>query len=317
MSEMPSNQQISYARMDHWRKYERFLPARLRAHAGEEPVEEWWQWCGAAIHLDRCAAPAAPLTVLLLHGAGGNGRLLLPYSLMFRRQGYEVVAPDLPGYGLSVVSSEMISYQRWVDCVVDLAAAEARRNGKRVVLFGMSIGGYLAYLAAAQGRKAAGVIATTMADPRLQIVRDQFARSPRLSRLLSKLLPPLIAVAGGMRLPVRWFANMQQVANDPELVHLLCQDPVGGGNNVPLRFLHSILAIRPAIEPENFNLCPVLLVHPAADRWTTIEVSQPFFDRIQGTKELVMLENCGHLPLEEPGVSRLEEAVLAFLQKLL
>jgi alpha-beta hydrolase superfamily lysophospholipase len=185
-----------------------------------------------------------------------------------------------------------------------------------VALFGMSIGGYLAYLAAAQGRKAAGVIATTLADPRLPIVRDQFARSPRLNRVFAHLLPLLASLFGGLRLPVRWFGNMKGVANDPEVVRLVCEDPVGGGNRVPLRFMHSILAIRPAIEPEAFDLCPVLLAHPAADRWTTIEASRPFFDRIKGPRELVMLENCGHLPIEEPGLSRLEEVVVALLRKL-
>ncbi len=73
---------------------------------------------------------------------------------------------------------------------------------------------------------------------------------------------------------------------------------------------------RPAIEPEDFDLCPVLLAHPAADPWTTVEASRPFFDRIKGPKELVMLENCGHLPVEEPSFSRLEEVVVAFLKKL-
>ncbi len=85
---------------------------------------------------------------------------------------------------------------------------------------------------------------------------------------------------------------------------------------MPLRFLHSLLAIRPAIEPEDFDLCPVLLAQPAADHWTTIEASRPLFDRIKGPKELVMLENCGHFPIEEPGVSRLEDAVVAFLERL-
>src|SRR5262249_16456507 len=58
---------------------------------------------------------------------------------------------------------------------------------------------------------------------------------------------------------------------------------------------------------------PLLPAHPAADRWTTIEAGQPFFDRIRGPKALVMPENCGHLPVGEPGVSRLEEAVVEFL----
>ncbi len=120
----------------------------------------------------------------------------------------------------------------------------------------MSVGGYLAYLAAAQWRKAAGVIATTLADPRLPIVRDQFAKHPRLNRVLNPLLPALTAMLGGLRLPVRWFSNMEGIANDPELLRLLCDDPVGGGNRVPLRFLRSLLAIRPAIEPEEFDRSP-------------------------------------------------------------
>lgn len=160
------------------------------------------------------------------------------------------------------------------------------------------------------------MIATTLADPRLPIVRAQFGKYPWLGRVLNPLLPPLTAVLGGLRLPVRWFANMKGVANDAEVSRLLCDDPVGGGNRVPLRFLRSLLAVRPAIEPEDFAVCPLLLAHPAADRWTTIEASRPFFDRIKGPKELVMLENCGHLPIEEPGLSRLEEVVVAFLRKL-
>lgn len=306
----------SYAAIDHWRKYQGFLPARIRVSEGREPAEEWWSWRGAEIHLDRYTAPGAPLTVVMLHGGGGCGRLVAPFGLMLRAHGYNVVAPDLPGYGLSLVPKGMCEYQRWVDCAADLADVETRRTGRPVVLFGMSIGGYLAYLAAAQGRTAAGVIATTLADPRLPIVRDQFAKYPRLNRLLNPLLRPLTAVFGSVRLPARWFANMRAIANDPEIARLLCDDPVGGGNWVSLRFLRSIMAIRPAIEPEDFDICPVLLAHPGADRWTTIEASRPFFDRIKGTKKLVMLKNCGHMPIEEPGISRLEETVVDFLEKL-
>ncbi len=313
---MPTAERRSYAHTDHWRKYQGFLPARMRLSAGREPAEEWWSWRGAEIHLDRYAAPAAPLTVVLLHGGGGNGRLVAPFGLLLHGHGYEAVMPDLPGYGLSLAPAELFDYQRWVDCAADLVEAEARRTGRPVVLFGISIGGYLAYLAAAQGRKAAGVFATTLADPRLPIVRDQLARHPRLNRLMAPLLPLTASVFGGVRLPVRWFSNMNGIANDPEVARLLCDDPLGGGNRVPLRFMHSLLAIRPAIEPEDFDICPVLFAQPAADRWTTLEASRPFFERIKGPKELVMLENCGHFPVEEPGLSRLEETVLAFLRKL-
>ena len=313
---MRTTEQRSYAQNDYWREYQRFLPASLRLSEGQEPVEEWWSWHGAEIHLDRYTALASPLTVVMLHGGGGCGRLMAPFGLMLQRHGYTVVVPDLPGYGLIIIPKELFGYDCWVNCVADLAETEARQTEKPVVIFGMSIGGYLAYLAAAQGGMSAGVIATTLADPRLPIVRDQFAKHPRLNRLLNPLLRPLADVAGNLRLPVRWFSNMKGIANDPDLLRLLGRDPVGGGNWVPLRFLHSLLAIRPVIEPDDFDLCPVLLAHPAADRWTTIEASRPFFERIKGPKELVLLENCGHYPIEEPGISRLEAAVVDFLKKV-
>src|SRR5262245_46835036 len=177
---MRPRERRSYAEIDHWRKYQAFLPERMRLSAGREPAEEWWPWRGAEIHLDRYAAPAAPLSVVLLHGAGGYSRLLAPYGLLLHGHGYEAVMPDLPGYGLIVPPTALFDNARWVDCVADLVEAEIRRTGRPVVLFGMSMGGYLAYLAAAQGRKAAGVIATTLADFRLPIVQEQGARYPRL-----------------------------------------------------------------------------------------------------------------------------------------
>ena len=99
---MQTKERRLYAELDHWRKCQRFLPARMQLTEGREPTEEWWMWGDAEIHLDRYAMPAAPLTVVLLHGGGGNGRLLAPFGLMLHKHGYEAVLPDLPGYGLSL-----------------------------------------------------------------------------------------------------------------------------------------------------------------------------------------------------------------------
>src|SRR5262249_13260077 len=143
---MPTGERRSYAQVDHWRKYQPFLPEKLRLGPGREPAEEWWPWRGADIHLDRFAAPGAPLPVLLLHGGGGYGRLLAPFGLMLHRHGYEAVLPDLPGYGLSVAPTTLAHHDRWVDCVADLVEAEVQRTGRPVALFGLSMGGFLAYL---------------------------------------------------------------------------------------------------------------------------------------------------------------------------
>ena len=71
----------------------------------------------------------------------------------------------------------------------------------------------------------------------------------------------------------------------------------------------------PLIEPENFNICPVLLVHPEVDKWTPTEISRLFFDKIQSSKEIKILSNAGHFPIETPGLQQLEEMSIDFLSK--
>ncbi|MBI2824489.1 MAG: alpha/beta hydrolase [Planctomycetia bacterium] len=313
---MTNRTKCTYARTTYWLKYQAFLPEAYRLPADRGPVEQWWPWRGADIHLDRYVAPSPPATVIVLHGGGGYGRMLSPFGVAMNRLGYEVVAPDLPGYGLSVTPPEMFTHDHWVDCIVDLVDAELRWTGKPVVLLGMSVGGFLAYQAAAKSRKVSGVIATTLADARERIVQDQFSRFPSLTGVGVKLMPKLEALVGGWRLPIKWFANMNAITANPELAKVVNGDPCGGGNLVSVRFMRSLFTMQPAIEPEDFDLCPVLLAQPAADTWTTLEASLPVFDRIKGPKELVMLDNCGHFPIEEPGIGQLERAAAAFMERV-
>ena len=66
-----------------------------------------------------------------------------------------------------------------------------------------------------------------------------------------------------------------------------------GGSAMPAGFLRTFVASEPLVSPEVFDVCPVLLVHPADDRWTDVSLSRPFFDRLKVPKGLVMLGNAG------------------------
>jgi alpha-beta hydrolase superfamily lysophospholipase len=308
----------TYQTETYWKKYQRFFPLRARVTSENAPDEEWFEWRGASIHIDRYPCREAPLTVIVVHGGGGYGRLFAPIGLLLRKAGYEVVAPDLPGYGLTKNDSSMVRYDAWIRVLSDLVASEYKRNGRRIVLCGGSLGGYLAYLTAAQlgSGSIAGVIATTLADPRLQLAKEQFAKNRVVLHAMMPLMPLFAKLAGNLKFPIKWFTKMGAMSNNPELSQLVAEDPFGGGVRVPVSFMQSIFSVKPVIEPENFDICPVLLAHPAADRWTSIESSLPFFTRIKGDKTLALLENCGHFPVEEPGISQLEHAAIAFLGKI-
>ena len=71
------------------------------------------------------------------------------------------------------------------------------------------------------------------------------------------------------------------------------------------------------IEPENFKCCPVLLVHPEADNWTDIKLSNLFYNRLACEKQTVILKGAGHFPIEDLGLSQMEQACINFLSKYL
>ena len=106
------------------------------------------------------------------------------------------------------------------------------------------------------------------------------------------------------------------MTNDPAFSRIFIEDPLVGEARINLEFYRSLMVYEPPIAPEDFDLCPLLLAHPANDNWTPLAVSQPFFDRLGCEKQLVLLEGCGHLPYEEPGVSQLREAVDQFLSRV-
>jgi pimeloyl-ACP methyl ester carboxylesterase len=76
------------------------------------------------------------------------------------------------------------------------------------------------------------------------------------------------------------------------------------------------MSYKPVIEPEAFDICPILLTQPAEDHWSPLHLSQPFLSRIKRvTVDTVMLENAGHYPIEQPGLRQMHDAIVAFVNR--
>ena len=109
---------------------------------------------------------------------------------------------------------------------------------------------------------------------------------------------------------------MHMISNKPELSALVAIGSPRRRHWVPARFLRTLMTTAPAIEPEDFTSCPVLLAHPGVDRMTDIALSRRFFERLAAPKRMVVLDGASHMPTEHPGVDQLEAAVIAFLREL-
>lgn len=304
-----------------WRDLQKVLPERLRLTDAILPKEEYWTHRGHEVHLDRYVNPGAPAKVILHHGVGTNGRQMsMILGAPLARRGFEVVALDNLGYGLTnVAPGTNFSYDDWVDLVVRYIEYERTRDDRPIVLYGLSAGGMLTYHVAAKARKGAlcGIVGMTFLDQRSQQVRDETAHDVLTSRLGIPAMGFLAKTWGArLKYPMTLASKMSALANSRAAMKIFLRDRTSAGTWMSVRFLDSYGNYKPALEPEQFDRCPVLLTQPAEDRWTPLHLSTPFLSRIcQVEVKTVMLDNAGHYPLEEPGLQQMEDAIAEFVTR--
>lgn len=300
----------SYQTHQGWQAYLPFFP---KIDKPFKVNEEYLNLNNRQVHVDSVSIEGSNTTVILIHGVGGYGRFLYPIGQEIAKGGVSYLAPDLPGYGLSPAGKNLCIGD-WVKCIYDLVEKEFQ-NSKNIVLFGLSLGGILAYEVASMHQGVKALIATTLIVPGEPQIVKRMASSPVLAMAAPCFLAFSNKFAGSLNLPIRWFTKMGSMSHNPKFNTIVAQDKLGGGASVPLSFLHSLLKFKPSTDPIAFNK-PVLLVHPEKDSWTPYELSEPFVKSIKGPVEISILKNCGHAPIETPGNLQLRDAVLNFLKKI-
>lgn len=302
-----------------WRTTQGFLPPEYRLGPDDMPAEEWWDWRGHSIHLDRFRDPDAPIKVILFHGVGTNGRQMSTIlGAPLARSGFETVAIDMPGYGVTKVARGVtVTYDDWVAAASDFIDAELARDPRPIVLYGLSAGGMLTYHAAALNRKVKGIVGMTFLDQRIPQVSDETAHN----KLMNRIGMPQVRLAnkiglGSLRMPMSLASKMRALVNDGRALRAFYADRTSAGNWVSMAFLASYADYVPAQEPGDFDVCPILLTQPAEDNWTPLHLSKLFLDRVAKVPvSKVMLDNAGHYPIEQPGLRQMHDAIVPFARK--
>lgn len=270
-------------------------------------------WRGHDVHVLRRPNPDAPVRLVMVHGAGAHSAALWPIASVLPSDQVELAAVDLPLYGQTrSPDPTVVRYPDWVALLREFVLAED--DGRPGVVLGASIGEMLAYEVAARTERVAVVVATALLDPRENRVRavvTRFGRLGVLGGMVARLLPRRLA---GRRVPMAWVAALSKTSRSAELSRLCAADARGGGAPVPLGFLTSFLTYRHA-PPEDMRV-PVTLAHPAKDAWTPAEISTRWLRRIAAPADLVVLRECGHFPIEEPGPSDLVRAVVRVVRRV-
>lgn len=305
-----------YGKDGYWKKVQEYLPEENRLTGVWRPDEYFVGIGRFGIHIDHYRVKEPKARVILFHGVGGNGRLLSLIAVPLMKQGYEVICPDLPLYGMTEYYGKVV-YQDWVDCAAEIVMYYQAREIRPTFLFGLSAGGILAYQTASGLPEIQGVIATCLLDQREPLVRKSVVSSGWMAEHGLRLISKASAWLGFIKVPVKWVGNMKAIVNHEELAEVLMRDRRSSGAKVSVAFLHTLLNPHIHPEPERFSRCPVLLVHPENDRWTDASLSRIFYDRLNCSKDMKLLKGAGHFPIEKEGLMHLEQYCVEFLEECL
>lgn len=300
-----------FSRLPSWTNYRRILADEFGVRLTHEPAEHSVPIRGHLVRVDEWPAGAERRgTVILVHGGGGNGRILAPLAEPLTQIGWRVLAPDLPGFGLTEPRAGFDwDYAEWPEVIAEIARGE---QGP-VVLLGLSLGGMTAVYAAQKSDNVDGVIVTTLLDPSEESHFMRAARWPWLGKLslLSMAWTPWLF--DRLWFPLSLVTPLRAMSSSQSVGRYFSRDPLIGASWKPARFFRSLHLYK----PDSLRIeCPLLLVHPGADEWTPTQISLEIYDRVDGAKEFAELTNGSHLPLESPAYGELMRKVEAFLETI-
>lgn len=308
----------SYHSNSAWKLVNQLLPADFQLNENNMPLEEEWIWKGNKMHLDRYPNAASTYRIFLHHGVGTNGRLLnMIFGHKMAELGYDVVAMDNLGYGMTEVNQKNITYQDWVASFSDFVNAETKRDYKKPILYGLSAGGMLTYNAACYINEVHGIIGMCFLDNAHYKVINDTSKYKHTAWFAFPLLGLLSKTfLKRMGIPMKAVSKMNHLVNDPKALKILLRDPASGGASVQTQFLASYASYRSSIPVNAFNKCPILLTQPELDKWTPLGLSKLSMKGIKAPFTIRILEDAGHYPVEEQGLKQLTAFAHEFIQRL-
>ena len=309
---------MNYKEQRAWKDIQNELPESYRFTEDFLPTEEWWEWKGHRVHLDCFRNPKAQAKVIMLHGVGTNGRQMsMILGGPLAKDGYETIAIDMPTYGLTEVDKKVtVTYNDWIELANDYIHYERGKDPCPVFLYGLSAGGMETYDVASRNGNVKGIIGMTFLDQQDKKVRDATARNWFMSHVAVPMLGVCVRMGlGRMKIKMSVASKMWALCNNPAAMKAFMKDKTSAGNSCTVKFLHSYMHHRLLCAPQDFDVCPILLTQPEQDKWTPLELSKPFLDKISHVKvKIVTLPGVGHYPVEGPALKKMYAEIVAFME---
>ena len=249
---------------------------------------------GTEIHLDVYPISKERPTVVFCHGLVGYGRVMLPFTIPLYELGYNVVAPDLMGYGNSKGKKGDFTWNHWLANLRDCVSYARGRLGDDVILSGASMGGPLAYAAAARHWNVDAVICYCLWDLQMKEFIEGTVNFGKWTYLVLQLFKMAAKIAPRYRIKNSMLISYAKLTDSDEMNHMLeFEDPLSC-NVISVRAAVSLITqSKLDIPPEKFPY-PTLVVYPSGDRMANEEFAKRMYKALTCDKRIVPFEGSDH-----------------------
>lgn len=246
--------------------------------------------------------------VVIVHGLGEHGGRYIRLAPHIARQGFRVLAFDLPGHGRSPGKQGAIkSYQALLEELeLSMQFAHEQAAGLPVYLFGHSMGGNLAinYVLRQRDRLPDAVVASS---PMLISPKEPKGILNLIARVAERIVPNLTIAAG---------TETKQLMDDPVEQEILDNDPLFH-RRLTLRLGKALIdSGRWAMTNAEKLSVPLLITHGLNDRVTLPEGSIEFAKRAGQRCQLRLLEGHLHETFRDQRRQQVIQLYLEFFQSL-
>ena len=240
-------------------------------------------------------APGSAMGVVVLHGFGDTPQTVAALARQLRENGFDVSAPLLPGHGRTLEEFASSNGSEWLASAREAHAAMRARHAK-VALVGLSMGGALATMVAAD-------------DPSLAVLvlLAPYLDAPPLLRVLVRAAPAI-----GVVMPYVGGAGTQSIHDPAARAEALAY-----GATTPQRVRELVRAADAARAALPRVTAPTLYMQSKEDNRISEDVARRAFAMLGSrVKQLEMLEGCGHVLTVDYCRERVATMVIEWLRRV-
>ena len=267
------------------------------------------------MHIDHYKTTDPKGTVFMFHGIGTNGRLMSFLAVRLCKAGYEVVCPDFPYFGCTVQEGT-VSYEDWRDIAL-YTVKSYRRDSLPVFVFGIGIGGTLAYECAYELGNIPGIMATGYPDFSKEETFHALFGSEQAYRETADYLRKWQWLLPAKKMRLSDLFDLSGIVQDEKAGAILREDEHAGNAVVQLRFVHSLLRHEMRVPPGNYRSGAALWIKTGKDTWMNEEIAEGLYGAMGCRKEILELRDAGHLPIEAEMTDRLTDGLIGFMESCL